>query len=57
MKEECLFFRVYEPSKSNKYAMKVYILAELKTGYVVSSELYSGVSSTFLDTAKRLVGC
>lgn len=32
-----LSLEVYEPNKPNKYAVKIYIIAELESGYVVSS--------------------
>lgn len=46
-----LAFKTYNPNKPDKYGIKLYMLAESKTGYIFAFELYSGVGKTTIETA------
>lgn len=51
-----LSFKVYNPSKPDKYAVKLYILAEARTGYVHNFEVYCGEGKTIHNTVHGLMG-
>jgi hypothetical protein len=42
--KECSF-RQYIPNKLSKYGIKVYVLADSKTFYLVSSKIYTGAGT------------
>jgi hypothetical protein len=52
-------FRVYMPQKPNKYGMKLFILAESRTGYIWNFEVYHGkypeVDNSAAGVVKRLL--
>ena len=50
-----LSFKVYNKDKPNKYGIKLYILAESITGYVVNFDVYIGNSKTTIEIVNNLV--
>jgi hypothetical protein len=48
-------FRVYVPQKPNKYGMKLFILAELRTGYIWNFEVYHEKDPELDDSAAGAV--
>ncbi|KAK4324284.1 hypothetical protein Pmani_005124 [Petrolisthes manimaculis] len=55
-----LAFRMYNPMKPQKYAVKLYMLAESASGYIWNFKVYSGISQpttgTVLDLVEQLEG-
>ena len=53
-------FKVYMANKPNKYGMKLYILAESRTGYIYNFEVYHGrdenIDNGAAGMVKRLLG-
>lgn len=50
-----LCFKVFQKNKPDKYGVKLYILAEAKSGYVYSFEVYSGTYRSTEDTVCTLM--
>ncbi|XP_069182172.1 piggyBac transposable element-derived protein 4-like [Procambarus clarkii] len=50
-----LSFKVYNPSKPDKYGVKFYMLAESTSGYIYSFEVYSGIGRTIIETVTSLM--
>ncbi|XP_069161378.1 piggyBac transposable element-derived protein 4-like [Procambarus clarkii] len=50
-----LSFKVYNPSKPDKYGVKFYMLAESTSGYIYSFEVYSGIGRTIIETVTGLM--
>nr|XP_045604935.1 piggyBac transposable element-derived protein 4-like [Procambarus clarkii] len=50
-----LSFKVYNPNKPDKYGVKLYMLAEAGTGYIIDFEVYSGVGKTTVETVMGLM--
>ncbi|XP_069184253.1 piggyBac transposable element-derived protein 4-like [Procambarus clarkii] len=50
-----LSFKVYNPNKPDKYGVKLYMLAEVGTGYIIDFEVYSGVGKTTVETVMGLM--
>ena len=51
-----LSFKTYNPNKPDKYGIKLYILCESNSGYVLDFQVYRGVSSTLRDIVLGLLG-
>lgn len=47
--------RVYMKNKPNKYGLKLYIIADVKTGYALNVEIYTGKSMTTDNSAKGII--
>ena len=45
----CLSFRVYIPSKRERYGIKIFMLCESKTGYLSNFIIYTGSSIDYGD--------
>nr|XP_045590633.1 piggyBac transposable element-derived protein 4-like [Procambarus clarkii] len=50
-----LSFKVYNPNKPDKYGVRLYMLAEAGTGYIIDFEVYSGVGKTTVETVMGLM--
>ena len=50
-----LCFKVNNPNKPDKSGVKLYMLAEAKTGYIFSFEIYSGIGKTTIETVMGLI--
>ena len=50
-----LSFKVYNPNKPDKYGVKLYMVAEAKTGYVFDFEVYSGTGRATIETVMNLM--
>ncbi|KAK4324278.1 hypothetical protein Pmani_005118 [Petrolisthes manimaculis] len=50
-----LAFRVYNPMKPQKYAVKLYMLAESASGYIWNFKVYSGISQPISGTVLDLL--
>ncbi|XP_050705870.1 piggyBac transposable element-derived protein 4-like [Eriocheir sinensis] len=50
-----LHFRVYNPMKPTKYANKVYLVAEAKSGYICNLQVYTGEKRKLEDTVGDLI--
>ncbi|XP_069194221.1 piggyBac transposable element-derived protein 4-like [Procambarus clarkii] len=50
-----LSFKLYNPSKPDKYGVKFYMLAESTSGYIYSFEVYSGIGRTIIETVTSLM--
>ncbi|XP_047112014.1 piggyBac transposable element-derived protein 4-like [Schistocerca piceifrons] len=48
-------FKVYMANKPNKYGMKLYILAESRTGYIWNFEVYHGRDETIDNSASSVM--
>nr|XP_045590883.1 piggyBac transposable element-derived protein 4-like [Procambarus clarkii] len=50
-----LSFKVYYPNKPDKYGVKLYMLAEAGTGYIIDFEVNAGVGKTIVETVMALM--
>ncbi|XP_069190955.1 piggyBac transposable element-derived protein 4-like [Procambarus clarkii] len=50
-----LSFKTYNSNKPDKYGMKLYMLAESKTGYIFDFEIYAGIGKTTIETVMGLI--
>nr|XP_045590041.1 piggyBac transposable element-derived protein 4-like [Procambarus clarkii] len=50
-----LSFKVYNPNKPDKYGVKLYMLAEAGSGYIIDFEVYAGVGKTTVETVMCLM--
>ena len=51
-----LSIKVYNPQKPSKYGVKLYMICEAKTGYVLDFITYEGVSRSLRDIVFELLG-
>jgi len=49
-KEKEVSFRVYNPSKTNKFGIKIYKCSESSSGYIVSFDVYQGTPGCAMYT-------
>lgn len=50
-----LSFRVYNPMKPTTYSIKMYMVAEAKSGYILNLKVYLGEKSSIQDTVMSLM--
>ncbi|XP_045596450.2 piggyBac transposable element-derived protein 4-like [Procambarus clarkii] len=50
-----LAFKTYNPNKHDKYGIKLYMLAESKTGYIFDFEIYAGIGKTTIEVVMGLI--
>jgi hypothetical protein len=51
-----LFFRQYIPSKASRFGIKLFVMCDCKTGYILDIIVYSGATTEYSNTSEIGVG-